>query len=151
MTRSTGVGSHPGSSQADLDEAVRVVWSEVSLPYVPEVPGRGAHASMVGRALAVVSDLAADLQPAGWRLVGVSGTSGVDQRRARSLLGQDLDTVEEHAQEHAGLLKVQLAAIVHGPAVTGSSPTTAPGATWPRRSPPGSRSTSPTCGGGCPT
>lgn len=109
MTRSTGVGSHPGSTQADLDEAVRVVWSEVSLPYVPEVPGRGAHASMVGRALAVVSDLAADLQPAGWRLVGVSGTSGVDQRRARSLLGQDLDTVEEHAQQHAGPVKVQLA------------------------------------------
>lgn len=109
MTRSTGVGSHPGTTQADLDDAVRVVWGEVSLPYLPEVPGRGAHASMVGRALAVVTDLAADLQPAGWRLVGVSATPGVDQRRARSLLGQDLDTLEEHAQAHTGPVKVQLA------------------------------------------
>lgn len=107
-TCASGVGSHPGDTQADFDEAVRVVWGELGLPYVPEVPGRGAHASMVGRALAL-TELSADLQPAGWRLLGVSGTAGVDQRRAISLLAQDLDSVEEHAQEHAGPVKVQVA------------------------------------------
>ena len=101
----TGVGSHPGDSVHDFDEAVRVVWGELDLPYVPEVPGRGAHATMVGRTLALLVDLAADLQPAGWRL---TGAAGVDHRRAVSLLAQDLDTVEEQAQDFAGVVKVQV-------------------------------------------
>ena len=53
-----------------------------------------------------MAELAADLQPSGWRL---AGSSGVDQRRARSLLAQDLDAVEELAQEWAGPVKVQVA------------------------------------------
>ena len=101
----TGVGSHPGDSARDFDEAVRVVWGELELPYVPEVPGRGAHATMVGRTLALLVDLAADLQPAGWRL---TGSPGVDHRRAVSLLAQDLDRVEERAQEFSGVVKVQV-------------------------------------------
>lgn len=101
----TGVGSHPGDSTRDFDEAVRVVWGELELPYVPEVPGRGAHATMVGRTLALLVDLAADLQPAGWRL---TGAPGVDHRRAVSLLAQDLDAVEERAQGFSGVLKVQV-------------------------------------------
>lgn len=101
----TGVGSHPGDSTRDFDEAVRVVWGELELPYVPEVPGRGAHATMVGRTLALLVDLAADLQPAGWRL---TGAAGVDHRRAVSLLAQDLDAVEERAQGFSGVLKVQV-------------------------------------------
>ena len=104
--RASGVGSHPGDAQRDFDEAVRTVWGEVGdLPYVPEVPGRGAHADMVGRTLALLVDLAADLQPGGWRL---AGAPGIDHRRAVSLLGQDLDTVEEHAQEFIGEVKVQV-------------------------------------------
>ncbi len=107
-TSATGIGSHPGDTQADFGEAVELVWGELALPYVPEVPGRGAHASMVGRTLAL-TELAADLQPAGWRLLGVSGTPGIDHRRAVSLLAQDLDSVEEQAQGHAGPVKLQLA------------------------------------------
>ncbi|MXG88190.1 methionine synthase [Nocardioides flavescens] len=110
MTTATGVGSHPGAEQRDLDEALRVVIGEVpDLVYLPEVPGRGAVASMTGRALAVVDGLDADLQPAGWRLTGTSGTAGVDHRRARSLLAQDLDTLEEQTQGLEGALKVQVA------------------------------------------
>ena len=103
----SGVGSHPGDDQAAYDHAVRLVLDEdPGLPYVPEVPGRGAVAGMVGRSLALLSGLAADLQPAGWRL---TDASGVDHRRAVSLLAQDLDTVEERAQEYSGLLKTQVA------------------------------------------
>lgn len=110
MTLATGVGSMPGSEQSDFDEAVRTVLGELTgLPYLPEVPGRGAGASMTGRALALVADLGVDLQPAGWRLTGTGGTSGVDHRRARSLVGQDLDGFEEQAQGYAGALKVQVA------------------------------------------
>ena len=105
MTVATGVGSYPGE---DFDEALRVVLGELpDLPHLPELPGRGATASMTGRGLAVLAELGADLQPAGWRLTG--GGAGVDHRRARSLLAQDLDAVEEQAQEYSGTFKIQVA------------------------------------------
>ena len=92
------------------DEALRVVLGELpDLPYLPELPGRGPHADMTGRALAVAADLGADLQPAGWRLTGSQGAAGVDHRRAVSLLAQDLDLVEELTQGYAGRFKVQVA------------------------------------------
>ncbi|GAB6983739.1 uroporphyrinogen decarboxylase/cobalamine-independent methonine synthase family protein [Nocardioides pyridinolyticus] len=109
MSVATGVGSYPGES---FDEALRVVLGELpDLPHLPEVPGRGATATMTGRGLAVVAELGADLQPAGWRLTG--GGDGVDHRRARSLLAQDLDALEEQAQgalpTSGGTFKVQVA------------------------------------------
>jgi methionine synthase II (cobalamin-independent) len=76
------------------------------LPHLPELPARGAAATMTGRALAIVSELGADLQPAGWRL---TDAPGVDQRRAHSLLAQDLDRMEEQAQGYDGAFKVQVA------------------------------------------
>lgn len=104
----TGVGSYPGEDAAAFDEALKVVLGELSeLPHLPELPGRGAIANLAGRAVALLPDLGADLQPAGWRLTG--GASGVDQRRARSLLGQDLDALEEQTQGYTGRLKVQVA------------------------------------------
>lgn len=109
MTLATGVGSFPGDDQRDFDEAVQIVLGELDLPFLPEVPGRGATAGMVGRTLGLVTELDADLQPAGWRLTGTSGAPALDQRRARSLLGQDLDSFEEKASEHAGPFKIQVA------------------------------------------
>lgn len=102
------MGSMPGE---DVVEAVRVVLGELGeppgLPHLPELPARGAGASMVGRTAAVCTELGFDLQPAGWRLTG-SSEPGLDQRRARSLLGQDLDALEEQAQGFQGELKVQV-------------------------------------------
>ena len=110
MTVASGVGSWPGTDAEEYAEAVRVVLGEVpDLPYLPELPGRGPGAGLVGRTLATVTDLGFDLQPAGWRLTGTPGTSGVDHRRARSLLSQDLDQLEDQAQDFHGVLKVQLA------------------------------------------
>lgn len=101
----TGIGSMPGT---DFAETLRTVLGELpDLPHVPELPARGVHAGMVGRSLGVVAALGADLVPDGWRLTG-SEASGVDHRRARSLLAQDLDTVEEQARELAGRLKLQV-------------------------------------------
>lgn len=103
MAVATGVGSMPGT---DFPEALRVVTGELpDLPHLPELPGRGPHAAMTGRALAVVAELAFDLQPTGWRL---TGAPGIDHRRARSLLAQDLDGLEEQLHEYAGELKVQV-------------------------------------------
>jgi methionine synthase II (cobalamin-independent) len=107
MTTATGVGSHPGADQHAFEEAVRIVLGEVpGLPYLPEVPGRGAHATMTGRTVALLSGLGVDLQPAGWRL---TDAPGVDHRRAVSLLGQDLDRFEEDTQGFTGTVKVQVA------------------------------------------
>lgn len=103
----TGIGSLPGEDADAFGEALRgVLGTFTELPYLPELPGRGVHAGMTGRALALVSELGADLQPAGWRLTG--SAPGIDQRRARSLLGQDLDALEEQAQGYDGQLKVQV-------------------------------------------
>lgn len=107
MTLATGVGSMPGDDQAAYDEAVALVLDALpDLPHLPEVPGRGAGATMTGRALAVMSGLGADLQPAGWRL---TDAPGIDHRRARSLLAQDLDGLEARAQDYAGAFKIQVA------------------------------------------
>jgi len=106
----TGIGSHPGDDAVAYAEAVRVVLGELGsgegLPYLPELPGRGPAASLAGRAVAATADLAFDLQPAGWRL---TDREGQDQRRAGSLLAQDLDQVEEQAQGYRGPFKTQLA------------------------------------------
>jgi len=101
--RATGVGSVPGE---DFREWAKVSLGQLDVPFVPELPARGAHAQMTGRSLGLLEGLDADLQPAGWRL-GVG--SGVDHRRARSLLAQDLDTLEELGHEHEGALKQQVA------------------------------------------
>jgi methionine synthase II (cobalamin-independent) len=107
VTAASGVGSHPGSDQDAYDEALRLVLGELpDLPYLPEVPGRGAPAGLTGRSVALLSGLAADLQPAGWRL---STAAGVDHRRAVSLLAQDLDALEEQAEGYVGPMKTQVA------------------------------------------
>ncbi len=107
MTVASGVGSMPGADAPAYDEAVRLVLGELpDLPQLPELPGRGATANMTARALAIVTGLGADLQPAGWRL---TDAAGADLRRARSLLAQDLDAVEELTQDFQGRFKIQVA------------------------------------------
>lgn len=92
----------PGS---DFSAWAKFVLAELSLPFIPELPGRGATAGMIGRTLGAISELGFDLQPAGWRL---TDAPGVDHRRAKSLLAQDLDSFEELAEGYDGPLKIQL-------------------------------------------
>lgn len=99
----------PGEDFAATLRLVRDVLDD--LLFVPELPDRGVHAGVIGRSLALLEGLAADLQPAGWRLVDASGA---DHRRARSLLAQDLDAVEEQWSDHGsdcagGTVKQQVA------------------------------------------
>ena len=91
----------------DVRESVRIMLGEVGdLAFVPELPQRGVHADMTGRTLALVADIGIDLQPAGWR---ITDASGVDHRRAVSLLAQDLDVLEELAPARLDHLKLQVA------------------------------------------
>jgi methionine synthase II (cobalamin-independent) len=100
----TGVGSLPGSDPA---EALRLVLGELpEFAHLPELPGRGAGADLIGRTAALLVDLAVDLTPAGWRLVP---RSGIDQRRAREFLERDLDALTDVADDYTGPFKVQAA------------------------------------------
>ncbi|MGH4013675.1 MAG: methionine synthase [Pseudonocardiaceae bacterium] len=103
----TGIGSLPGT---DPREAARMVIGELpDLPYLPELPQRGAGADMIGRTAGLLVDLAVTLVPSGYR---VTTRPGGDHRRAVDLLRADLDAFEE-AMESAGIrpevVKVQAA------------------------------------------
>lgn len=78
-------------------------------PHVPELPERGPGADMIGRTLgqlsAVSSDFSAATTVTGWELTAATR----DMRRARSLLSEDLDAVEQAWAGHRGLAKQQLA------------------------------------------
>jgi hypothetical protein len=107
----TGIGSLPGT---DPVEAVRLVLGEVpELPYLPELPGRGFGADLIGRTGALLVDFPVEWQPHGWT---VTSHSGRDQARARDHLNRDLDAVTEQAQGVA-LLKVS----VCGPMTLGAA------------------------------
>ena len=100
----TGVGSLPGD---DPVEGLRLVLGELpDFPHLPELPGRGAGADLIGRTAALLVDIAVDLTPAGWRLVP---RSGIDQRRAREFLARDLDALTDVAEGYTGPFKVQAA------------------------------------------
>lgn len=97
----TGLGSLPGT---DFPGALRWTLDELGPhAYLPELPARGVGAGMIGKAVALLAGLGADLQPSGWRL---TPGSGVDQRRAMSLWRRDLDELEEFAQGYDGELTV---------------------------------------------
>lgn len=93
----TGVGSWPGTA---VREAAEVIVGELhQLSYLPELPARGVGADVIGRAGALLVDIGIDTVPRGYRIA--PGRSAV-VRRAASLLGEDLDALEE-AWEKAGL------------------------------------------------
>jgi hypothetical protein len=107
----TGLGSLPLTDPA---EAARLVLGEVAeLPYVPELPGRGLGADMIGRSAALLVDLAVEWQPHGWTLTSHGGR---DLARAHDYLRWDVDAIVEQAQG-VELLKVQ----VCGPLTLGAS------------------------------
>ena len=92
----TGIGSWPGTSAR---EAAEVVVGELhTTPHLVELPARGVGADLVGRAGALLVDIAIDTVPRGYRIAARPG--GVS-RRAASLLREDIDALEE-AWETAG-------------------------------------------------
>lgn len=93
----TGIGSWPGSAARPAAEVV--VGELHQLTHLVELPARGVGADMIGRAAAMLVDIGIDTVPRGYRIApGRSSTV----RRAASLLGEDLDALEE-AWETAGL------------------------------------------------
>lgn len=102
MVYVTGLGSLPG---VDYAGAVGSTFESVQVPYVPELPGRGPHTSMLARGVASLSGLDAELTTTGWRM---SASPGPDLRRARATLRDDLDQVAEAVGDYAGPLRVPI-------------------------------------------
>ena len=101
--RITGIGSWPGT---DMGDALKITFAECpDLPYLPELPARGPHSQLIGRAAALLTGLAIDLSPVGWRL---SDNSARDHRLATATLRSDLDLLEEVAQGYAGPVKISV-------------------------------------------
>jgi methionine synthase II (cobalamin-independent) len=94
----TGTGSWPGAAPR---EAAEIVVGELAgaLAHIVELPARGVGADLLGRAAALLIDVAIDTVPRGYRIAARPG--GVT-RRAVSLLDEDMDALEE-AWETAGL------------------------------------------------
>jgi hypothetical protein len=88
-------------------ETARLIFDELpDLPFLAELPGRGPGADMIGRAAALLVDIAVEVTPGGWR---IADHPGRDMRRARSMLSSDLDAMEEVLDGYQGPLKIQLA------------------------------------------
>ena len=86
--------------------AIRLILDELpDLPYLVELPDRGAGADIIGRTAALLVDLPVDVTTRGWRL---ADRPGRDLRRAQSLLARDLDALEEAADGYRGALKLQV-------------------------------------------
>ena len=97
------MGSLPGT---DIAEATRVVLGELpDLPHVPELPGRGPGADLLGRGAALLAELPVEIYAARWR---VAARPGHDLRVARDFLERDLDVLADQAAEYQGTFKVQV-------------------------------------------
>ncbi len=94
----SGIGSWPGVAPR---AAAEVIVGELAdaLAHIVELPARGVGADMLGRAGALLIDMAIDTVPRGYR---VAARPGAVTRRAVSLLDEDMDALEE-AWETAGL------------------------------------------------
>lgn len=93
----TGIGSWPGVTPR---QAAEIVVGELhTLTHLVELPARGVGADLIGRAGALLVDIAVDTVPRGYRIVA---RPGAVTRRAISLLDEDVDALEE-AWENAGL------------------------------------------------
>ncbi|HZC51714.1 MAG TPA: methionine synthase [Mycobacterium sp.] len=98
FAKASGVGSWPGIQPR---QAAGVVVGELAdaLAHIVELPARGVGADMLGRAGALLIDVAIDTAPRGYR---IAARPGAVTRRAVSLLDEDMDALEE-AWETAGL------------------------------------------------
>jgi methionine synthase II (cobalamin-independent) len=94
----SGIGSWPGVAARPAAEVV-VGELGAAMAHLVELPARGVGADLIGRAGALLVDIAIDTVPRGYRL---TARPGAVMRRADSLLGEDIDALEE-AWEAAGL------------------------------------------------
>lgn len=110
MTGATGPGIWPG---LDALEAYLTIVGDLTdvpdgvqgLPFLAQLPARGAGALPVARTAALLADMPVELGPHGWKL---SDHPGMDLERAQSFLREDLDALAVAAHGYTGPLTVQV-------------------------------------------
>ncbi|MDQ4491008.1 hypothetical protein RBS60_12465 [Sinomonas sp. ASV486] len=88
----TALGDWPGTDPIEAARAIRGELGTPHLPFLAELPARGVGSDPVGRTASLLTDLHADVQPHGWRLVPHPGR---DARRAESALSTDLNVLAD--------------------------------------------------------
>ncbi|AEI12912.1 uroporphyrinogen decarboxylase/cobalamine-independent methonine synthase family protein [Cellulomonas gilvus] len=104
----TGTGDWPGldvleAQQVAVGDLVDAPEGVQGLPFVVHLPERGPLGTLVGRALAMLVDLPAELGPHGWKL---ADRPGADLARGRALLREDGDALAVAGHGYAGPLVV---------------------------------------------
>lgn len=98
----SGLGPLPGT---DIGETLRSVAGELPvLPFLPQLADRGVGADPIGRTLAHLVDIHAEVVPSGWR---ICSRPGRDARRSTDHRSWDADAVERYLAG-APMLKIQL-------------------------------------------
>jgi hypothetical protein len=108
VTAVTGAGPWPGTEPLEAQTAVVGDLTDTpsgvdGLPFAVLLVDRGPWGDALGRSLALLVDLPAELGPHGWRL---TDHTGADLARARSFTGEDLDALAVAALGYAGPLVV---------------------------------------------
>lgn len=100
----TGIGSLPGTG---MSEALRLMLGELpEWPLLPELPNRGAEATMIPRGAGKLVDLPVQQWVGRWQL---ADRPGIDMQRINDFWARDLDTLHELAGDHDGPLRVTCA------------------------------------------
>lgn len=92
MIRAAAPGTMPGH---DFRRAAERLESELTPPHLaalPDLPARGHHGTQLGRSIAQLAELHAELTSYGWRLVQ---RPGADHQRCSALLRSDVDTLAD--------------------------------------------------------
>jgi hypothetical protein len=91
-----------------LEASAIVVGELPDLPHLPELPGRGLGADIIGRTAALLVDLPIEVVPSGYR---ITARPGHHHRTATDMIRRDIDALEETI-ERSGVrprvLKVQV-------------------------------------------
>jgi len=108
VTTASGLGPFPGTEplaaqQVVLDHLVDVPYGVDGLPFLVQLPQRGAGSDPVGRTGSLLDELATELGPHGWKL---ADRPGADQRGATSTLSDDLTALAVAGHGYRGRLTV---------------------------------------------
>ncbi|WP_402375598.1 uroporphyrinogen decarboxylase/cobalamine-independent methonine synthase family protein [Isoptericola rhizosphaerae] len=112
MTAVSGHGPWPGGERDVLD-AQQTIFGDLAelptgvgaVPFLAQLTDRGPGAGSTGRTATLLAETAVELGPHGWKL---ADRTGVDERRARALLREDLGALSIAAHGYVGPLTVEV-------------------------------------------
>ncbi|MFC8798899.1 hypothetical protein ACFT2C_14280 [Promicromonospora sp. NPDC057138] len=112
MTAVSGHGPWPGGER-DVLEVQQLALGELAelptgvdgVPFLTQLPERGAGADALGRTAVLLAEMPVELGPHGWKL---TERPGADARRAEAFWREDLGALAVAAHGHVGPIAVEL-------------------------------------------